>query len=158
MYVSQSPGGLWKASLTHLHLDPAFTSSNSHITSHSGCRVTSRLNQGIIRLRVLANKSDVIYPLNRAAAYSTLGKYVFNSIYVLVLNGDLVDCSLFWRRNEDAKRDCTQVLELSPNNVKTLFRRSQTKFGMGNDMESTQRCVKVPWSTWFPRILESTWS
>ena len=29
---------------------------------------------------ILANKSDVTYPLNRAAAYLKLGKYVFDSI------------------------------------------------------------------------------
>ena len=39
-------------------------------------------------------------------------------------------------RNEDAERDCTRVLELSPNNVKALFRRSQAKIGMGNLTEA----------------------
>jgi hypothetical protein len=29
---------------------------------------------------ILADKSDVTYPLNRAAAYLKLGKYVFDSI------------------------------------------------------------------------------
>ena len=30
---------------------------------------------------ILANKGDVTYPLNRAAAYLKLGKYVFESIF-----------------------------------------------------------------------------
>ena len=43
---------------------------------------------------ILANQSDVTYPLNRAAAYLKLGKYVFDFIYMFVLNADLVDFSL----------------------------------------------------------------
>ena len=45
---------------------------------------------------------------------------------------------LFLRRNEDAERDCTRVLELSSGNVKALFRRSQARTGMGNLTEAQQ--------------------
>ena len=51
---------------------------------------------------------------------------------MLVLNADLS----VGRRNEDAERDCTRALELSPNNVKALFRRSQAKSGRGNLTEA----------------------
>ncbi|KAG2034856.1 hypothetical protein BDR03DRAFT_575962 [Suillus americanus] len=56
---------------------------------------------------ILANADDSTFPLNRAAAYLKLGK------------------------NEDAERDCTTVLKLSPNNVKALFRRGQARMGLG---------------------------
>ncbi|KAG2123377.1 hypothetical protein BD769DRAFT_1471366 [Suillus cothurnatus] len=56
---------------------------------------------------ILANTNDSTFPLNRAAAYLKLGK------------------------NEDADRDCTTVLKLSPNNVKALFRRGQARIGLG---------------------------
>ncbi|KAG2144170.1 uncharacterized protein EDB93DRAFT_1154165 [Suillus bovinus] len=55
---------------------------------------------------ILANADDPTFPLNRAAAYLKLGK------------------------NEDAERDCTTVLKLSPNNVKALFRRGQARIGL----------------------------
>ena len=82
---------------------------------------------------ILANKSDVTYPLNRAAAYLKLGKYVFR-FYIICQKNVLI---WYWllcyseRRNEDAERDCSRVLELSPDNVKALFRRSQARIGMG---------------------------
>ncbi|KAG1879216.1 hypothetical protein F4604DRAFT_1753628 [Suillus subluteus] len=56
---------------------------------------------------ILANADDLTFSLNRAAAYLKLGK------------------------NEDAERDCTTVLKLSPNNVKALFRRGQARMGLG---------------------------
>ncbi|KAG2094629.1 uncharacterized protein F5147DRAFT_719620 [Suillus discolor] len=56
---------------------------------------------------ILANANDPTFPLNRAAAYLKLGK------------------------NEDAERDCTTVLKLSPNNVKALFRRGQARKALG---------------------------
>ncbi|KAG1797849.1 uncharacterized protein HD556DRAFT_1355429 [Suillus plorans] len=56
---------------------------------------------------ILANADDPTFPLNRAAAYLKLGK------------------------NEDAERDCTTVLKLSPNNVKALFRRGQARMALG---------------------------
>lgn len=56
---------------------------------------------------IIANADDSTFPLNRAAAYLKLGK------------------------NEDAERDCTTVLKLSPNNVKALFRRGQARMGLG---------------------------
>ncbi|KAF9219227.1 TPR-like protein, partial [Gyrodon lividus] len=56
---------------------------------------------------ILANGSDPTYFLNRAAAYLKLGK------------------------NEDAERDCTNVLVLSTNNVKALFRRGQARRALG---------------------------
>ncbi|KAF8817206.1 hypothetical protein BYT27DRAFT_7153875 [Phlegmacium glaucopus] len=68
---------------------------------------------------ILADKSDITYPLNRAAAYLKLGK------------------------NEDAERDCTRVLELSSDNVKALFRRSQARIGMGNITEAHKDLLKV---------------
>ncbi|KAG2060663.1 TPR-like protein, partial [Suillus hirtellus] len=55
---------------------------------------------------ILANADDPTFPLNRAAAYLKLGK------------------------NEDAERDCTTVLKLSPNNVKALFRRGQARMAL----------------------------
>ncbi|KAG2115457.1 hypothetical protein DEU56DRAFT_841106 [Suillus clintonianus] len=63
---------------------------------------------------ILADTDDPTFPLNRAAAYLKLGK------------------------NEDAERDCTTVLKLSPGNVKALFRRGQARTGLGHlDMALT---------------------
>ncbi|KAG0704776.1 hypothetical protein DFH29DRAFT_1034785, partial [Suillus ampliporus] len=56
---------------------------------------------------ILADANDPTFPLNRAAAYLKLGK------------------------NEDAERDCTTVLKLSPHNVKALFRRGQARTALG---------------------------
>ncbi|KAK7025566.1 hypothetical protein VNI00_015919 [Paramarasmius palmivorus] len=56
---------------------------------------------------IIEDRKDPTFPLNRAAAYLKLGK------------------------NEDAERDCTTVLSLSPSNVKAIFRRGQARFGMG---------------------------
>ncbi|KAI3621322.1 rna polymerase ii-associated protein 3 [Moniliophthora roreri] len=56
---------------------------------------------------IIEDRNDPTFPLNRAAAYLKLGK------------------------NEDAERDCTTVLTLSPSNVKAIFRRGQARLGMG---------------------------
>jgi tetratricopeptide (TPR) repeat protein len=75
---------------------------------------------------ILADGNDPTFPLNRAAAYLKLGKYVY----------PIICQSCHWvinfraRRNEDAERDCTTVLKLSPNNVKALFRRGQARTGL----------------------------
>lgn len=61
---------------------------------------------------ILADRKDPTFPLNRAAAYLKLGK------------------------NEDAERDCSTVLDLSPNNVKALFRRGQARLGVGKLVEA----------------------
>ncbi|KAF8968965.1 hypothetical protein BDZ97DRAFT_1965981 [Flammula alnicola] len=68
---------------------------------------------------ILADKTDATYPLNRAAAYLRLGKY------------------------EDAERDCTTVLSLSPKNVKALFRRGQARIGMGKLLEAQRDMTDV---------------
>jgi hypothetical protein len=48
-----------------------------------------------------------------------------------------LDTNLSWsNRNEDAERDCNTVLNLSPNNVKALFRRGQARVGMGKLLEA----------------------
>jgi len=57
---------------------------------------------------ILADSSDHTFFLNRAAAYLKLGK------------------------SEDAERDCIKVLQLNPNNVKALFRRSQARRELEN--------------------------
>ncbi|KAJ3575668.1 hypothetical protein NP233_g949 [Leucocoprinus birnbaumii] len=57
---------------------------------------------------ILADRGDVTFPLNRAAAYLKLGKY------------------------EDAERDCSTVLNLSSKNVKAFFRRGQARSGLGH--------------------------
>ncbi|KZS86930.1 TPR-like protein [Sistotremastrum niveocremeum HHB9708] len=56
---------------------------------------------------IVADRKEPTYPLNRAAAYLKLGK------------------------NEDAERDCTTCLGLSPTNVKALFRRGQARAALG---------------------------
>ncbi|EEB93863.1 hypothetical protein MPER_07429, partial [Moniliophthora perniciosa FA553] len=56
---------------------------------------------------IIEDRKDPTFPLNRAAAYLKIGK------------------------NEDAERDCTTVLTLSPSNVKAIFRRGQARLGMG---------------------------
>ncbi|KAK2465761.1 hypothetical protein APHAL10511_002305 [Amanita phalloides] len=63
---------------------------------------------------ILADRSDPTLPLNRAAAYLKLGK------------------------NEDADRDCTTVLKLSPSNVKALFRRGQARLALGTLLDAQQ--------------------
>lgn len=51
-----------------------------------------------------------------------------------------------WHRNKDAERDCTRVLELSPNNVKALFRRSQARTAMENLTEAHKGVyIKYTW-------------
>ncbi|KAF4617296.1 hypothetical protein D9613_005646 [Agrocybe pediades] len=57
----------------------------------------------------IADPTDPTFPLNRAAAYLKLNKY------------------------QDAERDCTTVLRLTPGgkNVKALFRRGQARMGLG---------------------------
>jgi len=57
----------------------------------------------------LADPTDPTFPLNRAAAYLKLDKF------------------------QDAERDCTTALRLSPGskNVKALFRRGQARMGLG---------------------------
>ncbi|KAH8114658.1 TPR-like protein [Phellopilus nigrolimitatus] len=52
---------------------------------------------------ILADSADPTFPLNRAAAYLRLGK------------------------NEDAERDCSNVLQLKSGHVKALFRRAQAR-------------------------------
>ncbi|TFK23404.1 TPR-like protein [Coprinopsis marcescibilis] len=54
----------------------------------------------------MEDPEEPTYPLNRAAAYLKLGK------------------------NEDAEKDCTIVLKLSPKNVKAMFRRAQAYYAM----------------------------
>jgi len=76
--------------------------------------------------------------LNRAAAYLKLGKYVCVDS---ICKKTCVRVVLF--RNEDAERDCTRVLESSPDNVKALFRRSQARTGMGNFTEAHKDILKV---------------
>ncbi|KAH9480186.1 RNA polymerase II-associated protein 3 [Psilocybe cubensis] len=63
---------------------------------------------------ILADRTDLTFPLNRAAAYLKLGKF------------------------EDTERDCNTVLTLSApkTNVKALFRRGQARVGMGNLLEA----------------------
>ncbi|KAF8182610.1 hypothetical protein BJ912DRAFT_1061628 [Pholiota molesta] len=68
---------------------------------------------------LMADPRDPTYPLNRAAAYLKLGK------------------------NEDAERDCNTVLNLSPNNVKALFRRGQARVGMGKLLEAQKDFTDV---------------
>ncbi|KAH8077044.1 hypothetical protein BXZ70DRAFT_1013068 [Cristinia sonorae] len=55
---------------------------------------------------VLADPSNPIYPLNRAAAYLKLGKY------------------------QDAERDCTTVIRLDARNPKAWYRRAQARQGL----------------------------
>ncbi|KAF9453106.1 hypothetical protein P691DRAFT_755755 [Macrolepiota fuliginosa MF-IS2] len=67
---------------------------------------------GYYTAAILADRKDVTFPLNRAAAYLKLGKY------------------------EDAERDCNTVLGLSAKNVKAQFRRGQAKVGLGKFIEA----------------------
>jgi len=62
---------------------------------------------GHYTVAILADGSNLTYPLNRAAAYLKLGK------------------------NEDAERDCTTVLCLDGTNTKALYRRAQARTAMG---------------------------
>ncbi|KAI0671049.1 hypothetical protein C8Q78DRAFT_1033682 [Trametes maxima] len=54
----------------------------------------------------IADSSNPVYPLNRAAAYLKLGK------------------------NEDAERDCDSVIRIDGKNVKGLFRRGQARVAL----------------------------
>lgn len=63
---------------------------------------------------ILADGNDPTFYLNRAAAYLKLGK------------------------NEDAERDSTKVLALSPNNVKALFRRGHARRSLSNFDDARQ--------------------
>ncbi|PPQ86328.1 hypothetical protein CVT25_005629 [Psilocybe cyanescens] len=71
---------------------------------------------------ILADRNDVTFPLNRAAAYLKLGKY------------------------EDTERDCNTVLALSSpkSNVKALFRRGQARVGMGKLLEAQKGAHSPP--------------
>lgn len=74
---------------------------------------------------ILADDTDATYPLNRAAAYLKLGKYVpQQSLRGREESGPNM-LPLF--RNEDAERDCTTVLTSNASNVKALFRRGQAR-------------------------------
>ncbi|KAF8889220.1 hypothetical protein CPB85DRAFT_1333935 [Mucidula mucida] len=67
---------------------------------------------------IVHDRKDYRLPLNRAAAYLKLGK------------------------NEDAVRDCTTTLALSPNNAKALFRRSQARVAIG-DLKEAEADLKI---------------
>ncbi|KAG5653657.1 hypothetical protein H0H81_011617 [Sphagnurus paluster] len=73
---------------------------------------------------IIADGKDHTFPLNRAAAYLKLGKYVSPDLRP----GDQMLILFF--RNEDAERDCTAALSLSALNAKALFRRGQARLGM----------------------------
>ncbi|KAF9027524.1 TPR-like protein [Hymenopellis radicata] len=67
---------------------------------------------------IVHDRKDYRLPLNRAAAYLKLGKH------------------------EDAVRDCTTTLALSPNNAKALFRRSQARVAIG-DLKEAEADLKT---------------
>lgn len=48
------------------------------------------------------------------------------------------------RRFEDAERDCTKVLNLSPKNVKAYFRRGQANVGQSRFIEARRGMLSVP--------------
>lgn len=77
---------------------------------------------------ILADSSDHTFFLNRAAAYLKLGKYVHNKFIPKLLHAT----DQLFSRYEDAERDCTKVLALSPKNVKAFFRRGQARRALGN--------------------------
>ncbi len=87
---------------------------------------------------ILADRKETTYPLNRAAAYLKLGKYVFtrtNSFcHHYYENSTFI--SFAFCRYEDAERDCSAVLDLSPRNVKAYFRRGQAKVGLRRFIEA----------------------
>lgn len=67
------------------------------------------------------------YPLNRAAAYLKLGKYVSPFVFYVIRSRS--PPAVVWSRSEDAERDCDRVLALDPKNVKAVFRRGQARVG-----------------------------
>ena len=78
----------------------------------------------------MADERDPTYPLNRAAAYLKLGKYVLLvDLWIMTRTNGIVHGFLWfcWYRNVDAERDCTTALKIAPKNAKALFRRAQAK-------------------------------
>ena len=73
----------------------------------------------------LADPSNPTYPLNRAAAYLKLGKWVQD----VACNSPL-DHPFSESRFEDAARDCSTALKLDPENVKAWFRRGQAELAL----------------------------
>ncbi|KZT19993.1 TPR-like protein, partial [Neolentinus lepideus HHB14362 ss-1] len=71
---------------------------------------------------IFADSKDPTFPLNRAATYLKLGKYV----------------------HADAERDCTTVLNLSPKNAKAYFRRGQARVGLEKFAEAQNGSAKLP--------------
>jgi tetratricopeptide (TPR) repeat protein len=89
---------------------------------------------GLYTEAILTKPDDPTFPLNRAAAYLKLGKYVrFAYRWWLV---DVSQLGVY--RNEDAERDCTTVVTLHASNVKGLFRRAQARTAL-NKLSDAQK-------------------
>ena len=73
---------------------------------------------------IIADRTDATFPLNRAAAYLRLGKYVG-----IARTEGFVLFSQRLSRRQDAARDCSSALVLDALNIKALFRLVQAIVG-----------------------------
>lgn len=94
---------------------------------------------------ILAEKDDVTFYLNRAAAYLKLGKCVLSQRTCAPRVPTRLLTSSLSNRDADAENDCTKALGLSEKNVKGLFRRGQARIGLGK-LKEAQNGIYYTWT------------
>jgi tetratricopeptide (TPR) repeat protein len=76
------------------------------------------------------DQSNHLYPLNRSMANLKLARYAYDCIWFLC-RLIFFSLSLRWESWDEAEADTTKVLDLSPGNLKALFRRGVARKELG---------------------------